>query len=465
MRRFTQPVIWLLLIGLFLTACTPAQPSASTETPQPTVTPVPGFTPPALPETRLNVEEEALRGKQVTVWYPWFGAEATLLESQIAQFNKIDPYGIVVVASGKSNYSELYQQTDVALKDSTNPNLVIGLPEHALGWDEHVVDLNQYVEDPLYGIPTLEMTEYAPAVWSQDEVNGKRYGMPAQRTARFIIYNESWARELGFSSPPQTASEFDEQACAANRALRNDADSNNDSLGGWLVDTNAATPLAWMFSFGGGVQEEKGYRILTPKNIDAFKFLKQLQQKSCAWVASQEINVYDRFASRQALFATASLEELVDQSRAFGALGNKDEWTVLPFPGSERTAFIVYGSSYIVFNSDEETQLASWLFIRWMLTSENQVKWIQSTGLFPLRSSTLDLLADYSASHPQWAEAVQLLPQGQKYPQLSSWRVVKFMMSDAFRDMFDVIRHPDITDGQISLILRQMEETAQELNK
>ena len=135
MRRFTQPVIWLLLIGLFLTACTPAQPSASTETPQPTVTPVPGFTPPALPETRLNVEEEALRGKQVTVWYPWFGAEATLLESQIAQFNKINPYGIVVVASGKSNYSELYQQTDVALNDSMNPNLVVALPEHALGWD------------------------------------------------------------------------------------------------------------------------------------------------------------------------------------------------------------------------------------------------------------------------------------------------------------------------------------------
>jgi len=458
------PSLFIAIIFI-ISACTPNDVPVATQVPQATVSPVPGFTPPVLPTTNLKVEEEALRGKQVTVWYPWFGAEATLFESQVAQFNKINPYGIVVVASGKSNYGELYQQTDAALTDTTNPNLVIALPEHAIGWGEHVVDLTPYAEDPLYGIPTLEMTEYAPAVWSQDEVDGKRYGMPAQRTARFLLYNESWARELGFSSPPQNASEFEEQACAANRALRNDAESNNDSLGGWLIDTDSATPLAWLLGFGGSVQEEEGYRILTPKNIDAFKYLKQLQQKGCAWVASQDLNAYDRFASRQALFATASLEELVDQSRAFGTLGSKDEWTVLPFPGSEKTTFIVYGSSYIVFNSDEETQLASWLFIRWMLTSENQVKWIQSTGLFPLRTSTLELLASYSASHPQWAEAVQLLPQGQKYPQLASWRVVKFMMSDAFRDMFDVIRHPDITDGQIPLILRQMDETAQELNK
>lgn len=465
MRRFLQPVICLFIVSLIIASCVPQTIPVVSSTPQATVTSVPGFTPPAVPLTNLNVEEEALRGREVAVWHPWFGAEATLFESQAAQFNKINPWGIIISAESKSNYSELYLQTDAALKESANPHLVIALPEHALSWDEHVTDLNQYVHDPLYGIPTLEMTEYAPAVWSQDEVNGKRYGMPAQRTARFLLYNESWARELGFNSPPQTSSEFEEQACAANRALRNDADANNDSLGGWLIDTHALTPLSWLFGFGSGIQEQQGYRILTPNNIDTFKYLKQLQQKRCAWVPSPDLSIYDRFASRQALFATAGLEEFVDQSRAFGTFGNQDTWTVLPFPGNERTAFVVYGSSFIVFNSDEETQLASWLFIRWMLMPENQAKWVQSTGLFPLRTSTLDLLADYSASHSQWAEAVRLLPQGQRYPQLASWRVVKVMMSDAFRDMFDTIRHPDLTDGQIPLILRQMDETAQELNK
>ena len=118
-----------------------------------------------------------------------------------------------------------------------------------------------------------------------------------------------------------------------------------------------------------------------------------------------------------------------------------------------------------MFESDDVTQLASWLFMRWMLSPENQARWVQSTGLFPLRTSTMNLLADYSASHPQWAEAVKLLPSGEITPQLGSWRLVRVMLEDGFRDMFDTIRHPDLTDGQVPLILKQMDETAADLNQ
>ena len=125
----------------------------------------------------------------------------------------------------------------------------------------------------------------------------------------------------------------------------------------------------------------------------------------------------------------------------------------------------MYGSSFIMFESDDVTQLASWLFMRWMLSAENQVRWVQSTGLFPLRTSALNSLADYSASHPQWAEAVKLLPQAELPPQLASWRLVRVMLADGFGDMFDTIRHPDLTEGQVPLLLRQMETTAEDLNR
>ncbi len=39
------------------------------------------------------------------------------------------------------------------------------------------------------------------------------------------------------------------------------------------------------------------------------------------------------------------------------------------------------------------------------------------------------------------------------------------MLEDGFRDMFDTIRHPDLTEGQVPVILRQMDETAEELSK
>ena len=467
MQSVRRVLIGFFLLTFILTACTPSTLSTEpAQTPRPDATVTPSAAKTATPiVSQLNVEKEALRGKQVTIWHPWFGAEASLFESQVAQFNTLNEWGIVVSAESRNNFSELFAQTDTALQESSNPEIVIALPEYAVGWRDEVIDLNTYVRDPIYGMSALEMSEFPSVIWMQDEVDGVRLGMPAQRTGRFILYNQTWARELGFDSPPETSFEFEEQACAANQALAKDTDDNNNALGGWLIDANAMTSLSWMLAFDGGVQEENGYRFLAPENIDAFKFLKVLQQKNCAWVASTATTVFDRFAGRQALFATASLEEFVDYSRAFGALGERDEWVVLPFSGADQTAFTVYGSSFVVFKSDDATQLASWLFIRWMLSAENQARWVQSTGLFPLRSSTMDLLADYSASHPQWAEAVELLPNGSMTPKLASWRIVKIMLEDGFRDMFDTIRHPDLTDGQVPLVLRQMQETADDLNR
>ncbi|MCC6499825.1 MAG: extracellular solute-binding protein [Anaerolineales bacterium] len=459
------PIAILLFVFIF-SACTPTTTDSNTQTPRPSATANAEDAKTPTPEaSQLGVEKDALRGKQVNIWHPWFGAQASLFESQVAQFNAENEWGIVVVAESKNNYNEIFSQTSAALENSSAPQIVIALPEHALAWGDDVTDLNPYVHDPEFGMSALEMSDFANVIWRQDEVGGKRFGAPAQRTARFILYNSTWARGLGFDSPPQNSSEFEAQACAAHDALTKDSDPNNDSLGGWLIDSDAHTALAWMLAFDGGAQEENGYRFLAPGNIDAFKFLKSLQQKSCAWVASPDLSVYDRFAARQALFATASLEEFSDQARAFFAASNTDEWIAIPFPGAERDALVVYGSSFIVFNSNDETQLASWLFIRWMLSSETQADWVRTTGLFPLRSSTFDLLADYSADHPQWADAVTYLSDGDVTPQLSSWRLVRVMLADGFRDMFDSIRHPDLTEGQVPLILKQMDDTAEELSK
>jgi ABC-type glycerol-3-phosphate transport system substrate-binding protein len=458
--------IALVLLLFLISACAPPTPlisatstpfSIETQNASPTNTSAPAV-------SSLDIDKEALRGAQVTVWYPWFAAEASLFESQVAQFNTENEWGIIVEGESQGNYSELFLQTEAAMEGSSYPQVVIGFPEHALEWGEHVVDLTPYVTDPMYGLSAADISDFPEVVWNQDEVDGKRFGVPAQRTARFLLYNQSWARELGFDSPPATSADFEQQACAAHEALGTDADTNNDALGGWLIDSHAMTPLSWMIAFGGGAQEAKGYRFLTPGNIAAFRFVKTLQQKNCAWVPSLDLPVSERFAGRQALFATASLEDLPAQARAFSAAGSTDEWTVLTFPGEERDALVVYGSSFIMFESDEVTQLASWLFMRWMLSAENQARWVQSTGLFPLRNSELPLLAEYSSSHPQWADAVELLPDGETTPQLASWRMVRVMLADGFRDMFDTIRHPDLTEGQVPLILKQMDDTAEDLN-
>src|SRR3990172_2560018 len=275
--------IVLLLLTFILSACTSTNPSTDSKTSTPrlnatenasdTNTPIP-------PASNSNVRKEALRGVQVKIWHPWFGAQANLFESQAAQFNTGNEWGIIVSAEGKGNYSELFLQTDAALKESNPPQVVIAFPEHAIEWQEQVVDLNAYVHDPLYGLNPLETSDFYAPIWAQDEVDGIRLGLPAQRTARFILYNQSWARELGFDSPPVSSSDFEQQACAAHRALGQDDDPTNDALGGWLIDTDPITSLSWMLAFDGGAQEQGGYRFLFPGNVAAFRYLKTLQRRA-----------------------------------------------------------------------------------------------------------------------------------------------------------------------------------------
>ena len=155
------------------------------------------------------------------------------------------------------------------------------------------------------------------------------------------------------------------------------------------------------------------------------------------------------------------MEDLPSVARAFAAANNRDKWKVIAFPGANDDTLVVYGSSYVVFNSTAEEQLASWLFIRWLLDNEQDARWVETTHLFPLRTSTLDLLGDYEKTHPQWAEAMALLPHGEIQPQLASWRKVKVMLGDGFSHMYRV----NVSSGQVAAILAQMEATSRELSK
>lgn len=206
--------------------------------------------------------------------------------------------------------------------------------------------------------------------------------------------------------------------------------------------------------------EENNYRFLTPNNIDAFKFLRELSDSQCAWQV-METNPITAFAAREALFVTASLEDLPTVARAFAGANNTDTWEVTAFPGETRDAFAVYGSSYVILKSTDAEQLAAWLFARWLMDKEQDARWVETTHLFPLRTSTLDLLTDYQTTYPQWLEAVMLLPQGEIQPQLASWRKVKIMLGDGFAHMYRV----NMSSGQVPAVLAQMQSTANDLSK
>jgi len=455
----------LFIASIILSACgTPdptftSGPSLSSTSASQTATKTPKPTPTVGAATRLGVSGEALKGVEITVWYPWYGVESSLFGTLVTEFNEKNEWGIKVSAESQVNVTNLYENTTTSLPTTEKPDMVIALPEHALEWDANgvIVDLTPYVQDPAYGI---DLSDIPNVFWNQDHFGGKRLAIPAQRTARFLLWNETWAGEIGFDSPPDAPDDFKQQSCRAQQAMLKDEVPQNDFMGGWYVDTGPMTAYAWLLAFEGGVLDGSDYRFLTPNNIEALRFLRELSEATCAWQTADGDSI-TAFANREAMFITASLEDLPGVARAFASAKNTDDWKVISFPGANEDALVVYGSSYVILRSTGEKQLAAWLFARWLLDNEQDARLVEATHLFPIRTSTVDLLGDYVKTHPQWAQAIQLLPQGEIQPQLASWRQVKIMLGDGFTHMYRV----NVPSGQVPAILAQMESIASGLGE
>jgi multiple sugar transport system substrate-binding protein len=464
-RRVVLPL--LLTLCWLLSACERASlpfgadPTAqASATPrQPTAVPSPVPTERRLPEVPL----ESLKGTHLTVWHAFPSPVAELVNAQVAQFNGQNPWGITVRAESQGDYSALFDATTAALAAGDPPEIVATLPEHILTWDAEglVADLDPYFGDPQVGYTADEGADFPAAFLAQDRSGKRLLALPAERSARLLFYNETWGRLLDFSGPPLSADDFERQSCAANASFHRDSDLTNDGFGGWIVDSDYQSVLAWIYANGGSVYADGKYTFTTDQNQAALEFIKQLYDSSCAWI-STEPATYDQFARRLALFATGDLSELDAQGEAFARASSdtgNDHWTVAGFPGEQGPAVVAYGPSYAALKSTPERELAAWLFMRWLLEPERQAQWVRVNGLFPLRTSALDLLADYSAAHPQWEAAVKLLDQARPVPQAASWRTMKYVLGDGTNHIFRV----NLLLSQIPGVLREMDSTAAEL--
>lgn len=450
---FIAAIILNACSGTNVTATADAVPTQQGSEPTQTAEPV------LETASMLKVNEEALQGLNITVWVPWYGVESDLFNTFVNEFNTQNEWGIQVSVENQVNFSNMYENVTAALPKEEKPNLVIALPDHAQEWFENgaVTNLTDYVNDPKYGIDSSDI----PAViLNQDLAGEARMAFPAQRNAQVLLWNETWAGTLGFNSMPASAADFQKQSCGAQKSMLTDEFAENDALGGWLVNTDIMTAYSWMLAFGGGVLEEGNYHFLTPNNIDAYKFLRELSETSCTW-QSTSADPITAFSNREALFITTNLTDLPGVARAFAAANSTDKWSVMSFPNGDAGVMAVYGSSYVILDTTDEEQLAAWLFVRWLTDNKQDARWVEATHLFPLHTSTLELLGDYEKTHPQWKQAVDLLPEGKLQPQLASWRTVKIMLGDGFNHMYRV----STPSGQVAAILAQMETMSKDLSK
>lgn len=423
-----------------------------TEAVKPTIKPSP--TPTPVPTSSLGVDVSSLNGQQVQFWHPWQGEMEAAIQELVEEFNNQNEWGIQVQVHSTGSLDKLDADLQVAIQESKQPDLAVAYLYQALGWAETPIDLDVYLNDSDWGLSKSDQTDFFSVFWEHARQGEQMLGLPAFASAQVLYYNQSWAQELGFDSPPDTIEELEKQVCAAAKANLQDEDTENDGSGGLLLTSNYSAMLGWMTAFGAQItrdvssKEDSPYQFNSPEVVNAFTFLRDLHDQGCASLI-EEGDPQELFAARSALLIEGSVASMADQIAAMKRSNNADNWTALPFPSPDQQAVLpVYGPSLVLLQSKPSEQLAAWLFLRFLLTPENQARLAQASGGLPLRAASLPLLQAYQESFLQWAAAVEALPLAQPEPAEYSWRLIRWAVSDAatqlFRSYFTIDQTADL---------------------
>lgn len=455
---------WLLLS--FLVSCVPAHlptvtPTAKaslTSTPFPS--PLPSLTP--SPTSAIQLNEEQLRGVTIRFWHPYSGELGATFERLAGEFSRQNPWNLSVISESVNGIDLLDERMKAALDQGNLPHLVIVPLYQALEWNQNrsiLVDWTVYSEDILWGMPASEKLLFYPNLWEASVVQGHRWGIPARRVAQLLLYNASWAKELGFKAAPKTSTEFQQQACA----IGLDGGQNEvNSPRGYLFTHDYPTVLAWLMAFGAQItqSEPQSYQLKSAEVQSAMVFLRKLFEQECTLYVA-DLDPIDAFVQRKALIVPAHSAQLQLVDQAMQNASNRDRWTVLLFPTANgEGSTVLYGTDFILLRSSEREELAAWLFVRWLLEKETQQRLAVETLALPLRRDVGEALQNDMSVPPDFRAALKYLPLGVNEPLWASWDKVRWAVGDSSRQLVAWY----FTLDQIPSLLQLLDKTAADLH-
>ena len=268
------------------------------------------------------------------------------------------------------------------------PDILVLPPEviQSLSGKMELLDLSPYVQSDIVEIasdlfPTIPSSLLAPVRTEKSLV-----GLPAQVDSPVLLYNRTWARELGFNDPPTSPAEFKDQVCSAARYNNSLSDRRLHGTGGWLEDDSNSVNLGWLLSVGKSLPFSTADKTqVDSKQVEsALLYVKDISASGCSWKGKNP-TPEEYFLDRKALVISMPADKIQAFDINVKTAKGKDEWMVLPYPHTAADLNWVPLVSYFVINpSDSNTEnLASWMVLKWLSSLEMELKLSLSDGSLP----------------------------------------------------------------------------------
>jgi len=391
--RTTRPLLFFyfaVLLALLLGACQGNAPGT------------------AQADAARDLEELDPRGALVVLWHGLTGADEERMLEMIEDFNADNEWGITVVGEFQKSWDVLQNRIQVDPATRQVPSLILTTPDQAADFAlrDAVVELSPYMESK-WGFRPEEQVDFFPAALASERLPQLRqqlFSFPTCRSLQVLYYNIDWLKELDRESPPQTWDEFRALACAAS--------SPADGLYGleFGMDAPLFTSLLATQDIALLNAQATRYTFGGQPGRAALQYLDELIGNGCAAWETEAGPVAD-FGAGKIPFIVGWTDDLAAIHDAV-VQGARFEWGLAPLPHTTDQALVgVRGSSLVILRTTSKEQLAAWLFVKWLAEPEQQTRWAQPAGCFPIRRSALDEMSADLAEQPALGLAAQLLEE------------------------------------------------------
>lgn len=357
---------------------------------------------------------------KLVFWHSMGGVNGEAIDSLVKQFNEAYAGKIEVDVQFQGTYDDAINK----LKSAGMGNLgcdVVQIYDIGTrfmidsGW---VVPMQELVDNDQYDSSKIE-----PNIAAYYTVDGKLYSMPFNSSTPLLYYNKDMFREAGLD-PEAPPANFDEllEACAKLQ--------KKDENGKIVVDALAISNYGWFFEQwlgkqgkhyvdNGNGREARATKVVYDENGGALAILETWKKLADSGLVAYMGRGSEGNNNAKAAFmagqAAIIMESTAILKTALVNIDGKFELGAGFFPNihpdDQGGVSIGGGSLWALDSKDDAKKAASWEFIKYMISPDQQAYWNAMTGYFPITVETHETQAfqENLAQYPLFSIAIDQL--------------------------------------------------------
>jgi len=320
--------------------------------------------------------EPVITPVEITFWHQYDKANAALLDILVSEFNNSHPT-IKVTAVMQPSYDEYKTLLKAAIVAGTTPDVatvdLIWVPEYVQ--DGALQSLNEIISSD----SQFNINDFYPMLTNYDMMGGERYGLPFTTNNMQLIWNKDLFTSAGLDpeAPPKT---WEEMQAMAEQC----SDPANGVVGFEFYTQPVGEGITWQFQVwlwaaGGEFLNADNTQAAfnSPEGLKALTFVSDMLQGNGSMPGP-----WGAFGDQKACMQ-------LDGSWLFGyRKGAPFQWSIaaVPAPAGGTTASNTGGEHLIMFKNSANKD-AVWEFIKYLTSTEIQMRWDMATGFLPIINS------------------------------------------------------------------------------